>query len=79
MESSSTVNGTDMPRYVNFPSVEHGTLRDGSPVLNRWSSTITKGHDFPGAQVRNAHSVLRAAADRNSRPCSMLLASPIVK
>lgn len=40
------------PRYIDFPSIPHGTLRDGKLVLNRWSSTLTKDHDFPGAQVR---------------------------
>ncbi|KFY87986.1 hypothetical protein V500_06664 [Pseudogymnoascus sp. VKM F-4518 (FW-2643)] len=39
------------PRYIEFPSIPHGTLRDGKPVLNRWSATITKDHDFPGAQA----------------------------
>jgi hypothetical protein len=63
MEPSNSANGPEAPRYINFPSLEHGTLRDGSPALNRWSSTLTKGHDFPGAQVRNAHSVLLSIAD----------------
>jgi dihydroxy-acid dehydratase len=52
MASSTATNGPEEPRYINFPSIEHGTVRDGAPVLNRWSATITKGHDFPGAQVR---------------------------
>ncbi|KAI9745147.1 MAG: hypothetical protein M1818_001425 [Claussenomyces sp. TS43310] len=39
------------PRYARFPNVEHGTLRDGKPILNRWSSFMTHGHDFPGAQA----------------------------
>ncbi len=39
------------PRYIEFPSIPHGTLRDGKLVLNRWSATITKDHDFPGAQA----------------------------
>ncbi|ELR07204.1 hypothetical protein VC83_01337 [Pseudogymnoascus destructans] len=39
------------PRYIEFPSIPHGTLRDGTLVLNRWSATLTKDHDFPGAQA----------------------------
>jgi len=39
------------PRYLDFPHLPYGTERDGKPVLNRWSSTLTKGHDFPGAQA----------------------------
>lgn len=38
-------------KYINFPSIDHGTLRGDEPVLNRWSSRLTKDHDFPGAQV----------------------------
>jgi hypothetical protein len=41
----------EQPRYITFPEIEHGTLRDGELVLNRWSSTLTADHDFPGAQV----------------------------
>lgn len=51
MESSTTSQEAEVPRYIQFPSIEPGTLRDGKPVLNRWSSTLTKDHDFPGAQV----------------------------
>lgn len=43
--------GPEEPKYIQFPRIEHGTLRDGEPILNRWSSTLTAGHNFPGAQV----------------------------
>jgi len=39
------------PRYLDFPHIEHGTTRDGQPILNKYSSTLTKGHDFPGAKA----------------------------
>lgn len=39
------------PRYIQFPAQEAGILRDGKPLLNRWSSTLTNDHDFPGAQA----------------------------
>jgi dihydroxy-acid dehydratase len=51
MEPSNYENITGEPRYIEFRCIEHGTLRDGKPVLNRWSSTVTKDHDFPGAQA----------------------------
>jgi hypothetical protein len=39
-------------KYLDFTPVPHGTKHeDGTPVLNRYSTFITKGHDFPGAQV----------------------------
>lgn len=41
------------PKYINFPSLPADAKHpDGSPALNRHSSTITRGHDFPGARVR---------------------------
>lgn len=39
-------------KYINFPSLpDDAKHEDGSPALNRYSTTITRGHDFPGAQV----------------------------
>lgn len=32
------------PRYLSFPHSDE-------PILNKYSSTLTKGHDFPGAQA----------------------------
>ena len=41
------------PRFLSFPHLPEGAKKeDGSPALNRWSSTLTTGHNFPGAQVR---------------------------
>lgn len=42
----------EVPRFLDFPCIPDGTIRDGKPVLNKYSSTITRDHDFPGAQVR---------------------------
>ncbi|KAL6714126.1 hypothetical protein ACLMJK_008620 [Lecanora helva] len=39
------------PRFLDFPHLPHGTIQDGKPRLNRYSSTITRDHDFPGAQA----------------------------
>lgn len=41
----------EQPRYIDFPCLEAGTIINGKQVLNRWSSTITRDHDFPGAQA----------------------------
>ena len=39
-------------RLLEFSSVPHGTRRNGGElVLNRFSSILTAGHDFPGAQA----------------------------
>jgi dihydroxy-acid dehydratase len=39
-------------KYINFPSLPADAKHpDGSVALNRYSSTITRGHDFPGARV----------------------------
>lgn len=55
MEPSNYNNITEKPRYIDFPALEHGVVVDGKQALNRWSSRITKGHDFPGAQVRKCY------------------------
>lgn len=41
----------EVPRFLDFPHLPNGVFQDGKPRLNRYSSTITKDHDFPGAQV----------------------------
>ncbi|KAL2075691.1 hypothetical protein VTL71DRAFT_634 [Oculimacula yallundae] len=45
------VHVPEKPRYIDFPSLEPGTIIDGQVALNRWSHTITREHDFPGAQA----------------------------
>lgn len=40
------------PSYIEFAEVPFGTIgEDGKPMLNRFSAELTRGHDFPGAQV----------------------------
>lgn len=41
----------EVPRYLHFPCAPEGAVVDGKPALNRFSSTLTKDHDFPGAQA----------------------------
>lgn len=39
-------------RLLEFPSIPPGTIgENGQIMLNRWSNTLTHGHDFPGAQA----------------------------
>lgn len=59
----------EAPSYISFPCIPHGTLRDGKPILNRWSVTLTKDHDFPGAQVC---SQLESAGNNCLRACQFL-------
>lgn len=40
------------PRFLSFPHLPDDATRDGKPALNKYSSTLTTGHNFPGAQVR---------------------------
>jgi hypothetical protein len=41
----------EQPRYLNFRHLSDDATRDGKPALNKYSNTLTHGHDFPGAQV----------------------------
>ncbi|KAI9838836.1 MAG: hypothetical protein M1819_004042 [Sarea resinae] len=41
----------DEPRYLDFPHLPDDATRDGKPALNKFSSTITNGHKFPGAKA----------------------------
>jgi len=38
------------PRFLDFPHLPDDAMRDGKPVLNKYSQTITRDHDFPGAR-----------------------------
>jgi len=38
------------PRFLDFPHLPDDAMRDGKPVLNKYSQTLTKDHDFPGAR-----------------------------
>ena len=71
------------PRFLSFPHLPEGTkTEDGTPVLNRWSSTLTTGHNFPGAQV-SRFAVVRETSKADIactyRPCSMQLECPTKK
>jgi dihydroxy-acid dehydratase len=53
MSASTGLNsGSQEARYIKFKTLPDGALNeDGNPALNKYSSIITAGHDFPGAQV----------------------------
>lgn len=45
-------NEPEEPRYLSFPHLpDDATTADGKPLLNKYSTIITRGHDFPGAQA----------------------------
>lgn len=50
--SSRKSSEANEARYLQFHHLPDDKTRDGKPRLNRYSSTITKEHDFPGAKVR---------------------------
>lgn len=59
------------PRFLDFPHLpDNATNSDGTPRLNKYSSTITKDHDFPGAQVDYGQYRFDDRLHSN-RPCSM--------
>ncbi|KAI9849395.1 MAG: hypothetical protein M1838_000168 [Thelocarpon superellum] len=43
------------PRYLAFRPLPEGATRDGKPALNRYSTVLTREHDFPGAQAMFTH------------------------
>ncbi|KAF6226166.1 hypothetical protein HO133_009032 [Letharia lupina] len=74
------------PRFLDFPHLPNGVIQDGKLRLNRYSSTITKDHDFPGAQamlyaagvpdresMKNSPHVGVAAVWWEGNPCNMHL------
>lgn len=39
------------PRFLTFPHAPDDATRDGKPMLNKYSTILTRGHDCPGAQA----------------------------
>ena len=68
-------------RYLSFRHLPEDATRNGKPVLNRYSSSLTNGHDFPGAKVRNNVRPKRTLQLRKfcSRPCCMPLVYQTMK
>ncbi|KAK2793230.1 hypothetical protein FQN52_001878 [Onygenales sp. PD_12] len=63
----STSPKDEEARYIDFPRLPDDATRDGKPALNKYSTFLTKDHDFPGAQA-----MLYGAGvpDRESMKCS---------
>ncbi|KAI4171956.1 MAG: hypothetical protein LQ343_003865 [Gyalolechia ehrenbergii] len=74
------------PRFLDFPHLPDHASQDGKPLLNKYSSTITRGHAFPGAQamlyaagvpdqetMRNSPHVGIASVWWEGNPCNMHL------
>lgn len=38
--------------FLDFPHLPSNSIQNGRLRLNKYSSNLTRGHDFPGAQVR---------------------------
>ena len=66
-------NEPEEPRFLDFPHLPDNATQDGKPRLNKYSSTLTKDHDFPGAQVRLAPTNEQGSANLY-RQCCMLQA-----
>lgn len=45
------MGGFQEPRYLEFVKSNEPTGVDGKPMLNRYSTHLTRAHDFPGAQA----------------------------
>ncbi|CAF9913029.1 MAG: hypothetical protein HETSPECPRED_001298 [Heterodermia speciosa] len=79
-------NEPEEPRYLDFPHLPDDATLDGKPRLNKYSSTLTKDHDFPGAQamlyaagvpnrdaMKNSPHVGVASVWWEGNPCNMHL------
>lgn len=63
------------PRLLDFPHLSDDAINaDGKPALNKYSSTITKNHDFPGAQVSHCRVSFKKSLLTSPRLCSTPLA-----
>lgn len=71
---------SEEPRYLDFRHLPDGTTRDGKPALNKFSSTLTNDHDFPGAQVGISIDYIDMTSSLHPaslhRPCSTQQAYP---
>ena len=68
------------PRFLKFPHLpDDAVTAEGVPRLNRYSSILTKDHDFPGAQVCISSISESHRNDFEYRRCSTLPESRIGK
>jgi hypothetical protein len=72
----------EVPRFLTFPHLpDDAKHEDGTPALNKYSSTLTAGHNFPGAQVHYLKDLSQTLADAEPphRQCCTLLVCHHVK
>lgn len=50
--SSQKLSEPDEARYLHFHHFSDDETQDGKPRLNRYSSILTRDHNFAGAKVR---------------------------
>lgn len=55
-------------RFLEFRSAPYGTKRDGELVLNRYSSLVTNGYEFPGAQAMLYAAGIKNQEDMRTKP-----------
>jgi len=55
-------------RFLEFRSIPYGTKRDGELVLNRYSSHLTNGYEFPGAQAMLYAAGVKSQEDMRKKP-----------
>ena len=44
------VGGFQEPKYLHFPKSDR-VGADGKPILNKYSTDLTAGHEFPASKV----------------------------
>ena len=67
----------DEARYLDFPSLLNGHSKDEKPGLNRYSSIVTNGVDFPGAQVLQLRLCLLSQSQSSLLQQAMLYAAGV--
>jgi hypothetical protein len=66
--------GSHEARYLEFVRSSETTGVDGKPMLNKYSTHLTREHDFPGAQaMQTAPHVGIASVWWEGNPCNMHL------
>lgn len=66
-------------RFLEFKTHPYGTKNpDGSPMLNRYSSILTGGYNFPGAQAMLYAAGVKNQDDMRTKPhVGLCISSPV--
>ncbi|KAI5844886.1 hypothetical protein BZA05DRAFT_448092 [Tricharina praecox] len=49
-------------RFLDFQEIPYGTKRNGELILNRYSSVLTNGNEYPGAKAM-LHAAIGGSAN----------------